>query len=267
MMSPVKRKGMVKLLDSSGSGPSEEEIGFARAYLTDTLTPAQKALAYSPDRVAARDKAASEQRARDWPNLGQYRDANAAITTPPRAIFIGDSLTELWPHADPELFSNGIIGRGISGQTTPQVLLRFTADAVALKPKVVHILCGCNDVAGNTGPTTFQDYQNNVLAMLTLAEAHGLRVILGNYAGCDQFAWAPEIDPRPWIKRMNTWIEDTARVRGYVFADYRAALGEIDGARKAAIMPDGVHPNIAGYGLMRPIAVRALDQAFEQASK
>jgi lysophospholipase L1-like esterase len=262
VMRLVKRTGMVEHLGSSGSGPTEEEIGFARAYLTNTLTPEQKAQAYSPDRIAARDQAKLEQRSRDWPNLGQYRDANAAITIPPRAVFIGDSLTEAWPYADPELFSNGIIGRGISGQTTPQILLRFMADAVVLKPKVVHILCGGNDVAGNTGPTTFRDYQNNVLAMLTLADAHGLRVILGNYAGFDRFAWVPEIDPKPWIQRMNVWIRDTARTRGYVFADYRAVLGEIGDTRRAAIMPDGGHPNIAGYALMRPVALRALDQAF-----
>ncbi len=203
--------------------------------------------------------------ARDWPNLGQYRDSNAAIAAPLRAVFIGDSLTEAWPHVDSELFSNGIVGRGIAGQTTPQILLRFMADVVALRPKVVHILCGCNDIAGNTGPTTFRDYQNNVLAMLTLADAHNLRVILGNYADYDLFAWAPEVDPKPWIRRMNAWIEDTARMRGYIFADYRAAFGEINDARKAAIMPDGVHPNVAGYALMRPVALRALDQAFERA--
>jgi lysophospholipase L1-like esterase len=263
-MSLVKRTGMVEHLGSSGNGSTKEAIDFVRAYLTNALTPEQKAQAYSPDRIAAKEKAAMEQRARDWPNLGQYRDANAAITTLPRAVFVGDSLTELWSYADPELFSNGVIGRGISGQTTPQVLLRFMADVVALKPKVVHILCGGNDVAGNTGPTTFRDYQNNVLAMLTLADAHGLRVILGNLAGFDHFAWAPEIDPKPWIQRMNAWIENTARTRGYVLADYRAAFGEIDDARRAAIMPDGVHPNIAGYALMRPVALQALDQAFEQ---
>ena len=203
--------------------------------------------------------------AQDWPNLGHYRDSNAAITAPPRAVFIGDSLTEAWPHVDPELFSNGIVGRGIGGQTSPQILLRFMADVVALGPRVVHILCGCNDIAGNTGPTTFGDYQNNVLAMLTLADAHGLRVILGNYADYDQFAWAPDVDARPWIRRMNGWIEDIARTRGHVLADYRTAFGAMDDARKAAIMPDGVHPNVAGYALMRPVALRALDQAFEQA--
>ncbi|MHC2241215.1 GDSL-type esterase/lipase family protein [Bradyrhizobium elkanii] len=201
----------------------------------------------------------------DWPNLGRYRESNAAITAPPRAVFIGDSLTEAWPQVDPELFSNGIVGRGIAGQTTPQMLLRFMADVVALRPRVVHILCGCNDIAGNTGPTTFRDYQNNVLAMLTLADAHGLRVILGNYADYDQFAWAPDVDPKPWIRRMNAWIEDTARIRGCIFADYRAALGELDDARKATIMPDGVHPNAAGYAMMRPVALRALDRALEQA--
>ena len=101
------------------------------------------------------------------------------------------------------------------------------ADVIAVRPKVVHILCGCNDIARNT----FRDYQNNVLAMLTLADAHGLHVILGNYADYEQFAWVPEVDPKPWIQRMNAWIEDTARMRSYVFADYRTAFGTIDDAK------------------------------------
>jgi lysophospholipase L1-like esterase len=225
MMSPI---GMVEHLSGTGSGQSED-VGH------------------------------------DWPNLGHYRDSNAAITAPPRAVFIGDSLTEAWPHVDPKLFSNGVVGRGIGGQTTPQILLRFMADVVALRPKVVHILCGCNDIAGNTGPTTFRDYQNNLMAMLILADAHGLRVILGNYADYDRFTWAPDVDPKPWIRRMNGWIEDIAGTRGHVCADYRTAFGEMDDAKKAAIMPDGVHPNVAGYALMRPVALRALDEAFEQA--
>lgn len=120
-------------------------------------------------------------RARDWPNLGQYRDANRTLAgVSPKAVFIGDSLTEFWLAGDPGMFrygliSGGVINRGISGQTSPQILLRFMADVIQLKPAVVHLLCGGNDLAGNTGPTTFADYQNNIIAMVTLARLRRAR--------------------------------------------------------------------------------------------
>ncbi|HEY9546337.1 MAG TPA: GDSL-type esterase/lipase family protein, partial [Solimonas sp.] len=102
----------------------------------------------------------------DWPQLGRYRDANRALEgIPQKLVFIGDSITEMWQAADPALFGKGIVNRGISGQTTPQMLLRFMADVVGLRPRAVHLMAGTNDIAGNSGPTCTADYQNNIIAM------------------------------------------------------------------------------------------------------
>ena len=253
--------GMVEHLDA-GPGPTADEITFVRAYLADgPMDSDLLAKAFDPVRLAEREARVAALRASDWPNLGQYRAANALQVEPVQCVFIGDSITEAWAAADPDLFSDGILGRGISGQTSPQILLRFMADVVALKPRVVHLLCGANDIAGNTGPTTFADYQNNVLAMIALAKAHDIQVILGNYAGFQFFTWAPTIDPKPWVKRMNAWLRELARDGGHVFADYNAALDAGDGTMSPDVTRDGVHPTNAGYVLMRPVALEALRAA------
>ncbi len=263
-MSPTQRLGMVDRLELPSSGPTAAEIEFVTAYLQEgPMDPALLARAFDPARQAERETRVAELRQRDWPNLGQYRQANADLAAPPRCVFLGDSLTEAWPAADPELFSNGVVGRGISGQTSPQILLRFMADVVALKPMAVHILCGGNDIAGNTGPITFADYQNNITAMVLLAEANGLKVVIGGHPPYSQISWAPEIDPRPWVRPMNAWLQDLARSRGHAFADYYAALDQGDGSMAADQARDGVHPTCAGYARMRPVAEAALRSALE----
>jgi lysophospholipase L1-like esterase len=201
---------------------------------------------------------------RDWAQIGQYRDANAALVgSHVRAVFIGDSITELWPIGDSGFFTGGIVGRGISGQTSPQVLLRMMPDVVALKPKVVHVLCGCNDIAGNTGPSTLQDYKNNVLAMVTIAQAHAIRIIFGSLTPAGQFAWAPHLgDPRPRIVEINAWIRNLAVERGLVWADYHSVLEAADGSMRSDFTRDGVHPVADGYAAMRPVAQAALDLAL-----
>jgi len=256
--------GMVDHLDSSGSGPSEAEIAFVKAYLAEgPMDPAL--LANLPQGMAEREARMAELRARDWPNLGQYRAANAAaLTTPTRVVFIGDSYTEFWQAADPDFFSNGIVGRGISGQTTPQMLLRFMADVVALKPRCVHILAGANDVAGNTGPCTPQDYKNNMLAMITLAQAHGIRVILGGLTVIEAFQWSPALKPAGRLGELDIWIRATAKARDLVYADYPAVLAAAVGRPiRAEFARDGVHPTAKGYAAMRPVAEAALARALD----
>ncbi|MGV3578037.1 GDSL-type esterase/lipase family protein [Brevundimonas sp.] len=257
--------GMVDCLDSKGFGPSEEDYAFAEAYLAPgEMDPAWVAKLADPERRARREALAAERKARDWPAIGQYRVANEALASQAvDVVFIGDSLTEFWRVAQPDLFTGGIVNRGISGQTSPQILLRFMADVVALKPRAVHILCGGNDMAGNTGPSTVRDYQNNILAMLALAEAHGIRVILGALTPFNVVSWNPEVgDLRARTAELNAWQTALCAERGCGRADYFSALADVDGLMKPEFHRDGVHPTRAGYAVMRPVAEAAMREAF-----
>jgi lysophospholipase L1-like esterase len=258
--------GMVDHLDSIGAGPTEAEIAYAMASLQPgPMDPALLALAADPARIAAREAMIVERRARDWAQLGQYRDANAALDAGVvKAVFMGDSITELWAAADPDLFRDGVVGRGISGQTSPQMLVRFMADVVALKPVVVHLLCGTNDIAGNTGPTTPQDYKNNVQAIVTLAQAYGLKVIIGSIPPCRDFSWISEhgFDPRPRVAELNAWLWKLADQRGLIWANYHSVLSAADQGMRHEFTRDGVHPGLDGYAAMREVAQAALAQAL-----
>ena len=256
--------GMVDDLDNPGSGPTEAEIAFVKAYLAEgPMDPALVVRATSPEYAAEREARMAELRARDWPNLGQYRRANAAVQIPTKAVFLGDSYTEFWQAADPELFSHGIVGRGISGQTSPQLLLRFMADVVALKPRCVHILAGGNDVAGNTGPSTPDDYENNMLAMITLAQAHRIRVILGGLTQIKAFQWAPSVEPAGRLAELDAWIRATAKARGLVYADYPSVLADPGQPIRPEFSRDGIHPTAKGYAVMRPVVEAALARALD----
>ena len=205
----------------------------------------------------------------DWAWLCRYRADNALVDPahPPHVVFIGDSITEGWIHADPDFFAHGNLDRGISGQTSPQLLVRFWQDVVALNPAVVHIMIGTNDIAGNTGPTTPEAYQNAVRAMVDIAKANHIAVILGAIPPSVTFAWQPAVKPGPWVTQLNRWLKDYAAEQHLVFADYHSALAGSAGELPAEFGPDGVHPNLAGYGVMRGVATRAIAQADKQAKK
>jgi hypothetical protein len=145
------------------------------------------------------------QNRQDWAQLCRFAAANAALAQGPRveAVFLGDSITENWLLADPALFHGGIVNRGISGQTSPQMLLRFEADVVALHPRVVHIMAGTNDLAGNTGPTSAQQYEHNIIAMCDLARANGIRVVLASIPPAARFPWRAGVTPGPQILVLN----------------------------------------------------------------
>ena len=203
----------------------------------------------------------------DWAWLCRYRADNALVhpAHPPHVVFIGDSITEGWIHADPDFFAHGNLDRGISGQTSPQLLVRFWQDVVALHPAVVHIMIGTNDIAGNTGPTTPEAYQNAVRAMVDIAKANHIAVILGSIPPTVTFGWQPAVEPGPWVARLNRWLADYAHKQHIVFADYHAALAGPAGELPAEFGPDGVHPNPAGYAVMRGVAIRAIAQADKHA--
>lgn len=205
----------------------------------------------------------------DWAWLCRYRAENGGIdpAMPPRVVFIGDSITEGWVGADPGLFAQGFLGRGISGQASPQLLARFWQDVVALHPRVVHIMAGTNDIAGNLGPTTPGAYQNAVRAMVDIAQANGIVVIIGSILPTARFDWAPQHQPAPWVARLNGWLKEFAASKGLVYADYHAALAGPGGELRTEYGPDGVHPNAAGYAVMRPIAERAIAEAERMAGR
>ena len=199
----------------------------------------------------------------DWAWLCRYRAENATYNAanPARAVFIGDSITEGWARVDPALFTGGVVGRGLSGQTSPQILLRFWQDVIALHPRVVHIMIGTNDIAGNTGPTSVAAYQANIRAMVDLARVNGVRVVLGSIPPAKQMDWRPGLVPALRIAELNRWLREFADTQGLVFADYHSALATPDGALRPDLGKDGVHPEAPGYALMRPIAERALAEA------
>lgn len=199
----------------------------------------------------------------DWACLAYYREANAALTaSSDRVVFIGDSLTLAW--AEEPLFKNNsnLVARGISGQTAPQMLLRFRADVIALKPKAVHIMAGTNDVAENTGHETDAEIQGYIASMVELARANDISVVLASIPPAADFPWRTGLNPAPRIQRLNAWIKQFAADRKLVYVDYWSVLAMPDGSMKPAFSPDGVHFNAAGYTVMQPLTRAAIAKAL-----
>jgi lysophospholipase L1-like esterase len=227
--------------------------GAPSPFIDMLLTPGARFVrpAQSPEEKSQADRAAAAQRARDWADLCRYRGANAALTAHPRVVLMGDSITDFWRQGDPALFDSTVVDRGISGQTSSQMLVRFWPDVIALRPRVVQILAGTNDIAGNTGPTTEQAYESNIMAMVELAQAHHIRVLLGAIPPAVSFWWtAQPYRPAAEIRRLNAWLRSYARASGAGFIDYYAHLVTPTGAFRPHLSNDGVHPNKAGYGVM-----------------
>jgi lysophospholipase L1-like esterase len=198
----------------------------------------------------------------DWADLCRYRTANAALSQGADGVFLGDSITELWQAADPDLFTHGIVNRGVSGQTSGQALLRFYPDVVALHPRVVHILIGTNDVAGNNGPSRLDDVENNIRAMVDIAKAHHIKVILGSVPPATSFFWRPQVVPTPKILAINQWMRAFANSEGLTYLDYYTALAAPGGGIRGGLSRDGVHPLKSGYAIMTPLASAALKKAL-----
>jgi lysophospholipase L1-like esterase len=154
------------------------------------------------------------------------------------------------------------INRGIGGQTTPQMLVRFRQDVIALKPKVVVILAGTNDIAGNTGPSTVEMIENNLASMAELAKAHGIRVVLASVLPVYSYTWRPSVQPIPAIAALNDWMKDYARRNGMVYLDYFSAMVDERRGLRNDLTYDGVHPNEAGYRVMAPLTVSAIRKAL-----
>jgi lysophospholipase L1-like esterase len=222
--------------------------------------------------------AGAQKTLQDWPNLARYRDANSTVQPPAkdekRVVFMGDSITDIWAQPQFGGFFPGkpYIDRGISGQTTPQMLIRFRPDVIALQPQVVVILAGTNDLAGNTGPMTVGQIEENLTSMSELAHANKIRVVLASVLPVSNYGrdrQGQPIDMR--IKRqpekileLNAWIKKYAADHGEVYLDYFAATVDDQGLLQKDISEDGLHPNAKGYAIMSPLAEQAIQTALKK---
>ncbi|MEG2803677.1 SGNH/GDSL hydrolase family protein [Stenotrophomonas sp.] len=210
-----------------------------------------------------------QQRLLDWPQLQRYRAENAKLPAAPagqpRVVFYGDSITEIWSRSGNGGFlaDKGYLNRGISGQTTAQMLVRFPQDVIALRPAVVVILAGTNDIAGNTGPATQAMIEDNLHAMVDLARAHGIAVVLASVLPVSEYPWQPGVQPAPKVRALNAALRRYAQAEKLVYLDYHAALANADGGLDAALAADGVHPTAAGYARMAPLAEAAVTRALQ----
>lgn len=196
------------------------------------------------------------QLATDWPWLGRYAADNATLAAagkPTDIVFMGDSITEGWVGKRPDYFRPGRVGRGISGQTTPQMVLRMMADVIALKPKFVHVMAGTNDIAGNTGPMTPRQTHDNLAMMVMLARQAKIGVLLASVPPADGFPWRPGLATVAPIRALNAWAKGYAAQSGATFVDYTPALATAGGAMKPGFADDGVHPTAAGYAAMEAV--------------
>jgi lysophospholipase L1-like esterase len=202
---------------------------------------------------------------KDPAGLGRYRADNERLRTSHAKVdivFLGDSITEGWKAKRPGFFREGRVCRGISGQTTPQMLLRTMADVVDLKPRAVHIMAGTNDVAGNTGPMTPEMTEDNFRAMTAIARQHRIKVLLASIPPAAGFPWRPGLETRRPIAALNAWLKGFARESGAIWVDYGRVLDDGAGAMRPGMAYDGVHPTEAGYDAMatviEPILARTL---------
>ena len=212
----------------------------------------------------------------DFPWLARFKEDDVKLGPPApgekRVVFMGDSITEGW-HFDAPAAANkpaGVfaakpyINRGISGQTTPQMVLRFHQDVINLQPKVVVILAGTNDIAGNTGPMTPEETENNLAAMAEMAKQNHIALVLCSILPAYDYPWQPGLTPAPKIDALNAWIKDYAAQHNYVYVDYHSAMKDARDGLPANLSKDGVHPTEAGYEIMAPLVEAGISKAMKQ---
>ena len=207
--------------------------------------------------------------AQDWPNLAEFQEANAGLETPKegedRVVFMGNSITIGWINSRPEFFEGKPwINRGISGQTTPQMLVRFRQDVIDLNPKVVILLAGTNDIAGNTGPSTIPMIMDNIKGMAEMAHANGIKVILSSTLPAYDYPWRTGLEPAPKIIELNKMMKAYCDEKGHIYLDYFSAMVDDRDGLPKKYAEDEVHPTVEGYKVMEPLAEAAIAQALSQ---
>ncbi len=205
----------------------------------------------------------------DWPQLGRYRAEDASLPAPEagvkRVVFYGDSITDAWgrrPGTGEFFPGKPYVNRGISGQTTPQMVVRFQQDVVHLKPALVVILAGTNDIAGNTGPSTPEMIEDNFESMIAIARANNIKVVIASILPADHYAWKPGVQPAEPIRAMNVRLKAMCAREGLVYLDYYSAMVNANGGLDPELAKDGVHPTAKGYAMMGPLAEKAIAEAL-----
>ncbi|TMU56343.1 SGNH/GDSL hydrolase family protein [Flagellimonas algicola] len=206
--------------------------------------------------------------AQDWPNLAKYQDANQKLLTAPmdenRVVFMGNSITEGWTNGMPSFFENtSYINRGISGQTTSQMLLRFRQDVIDLNPKVVLILAGTNDIAGNTGPMTLEQIRDNIQSMVELAQVSNITPVICSALPAFDYPWKPKMNPNIKIPQLNNMLQRLARDKNIFYLDYFSAMSDSRNGLPKELADDGVHPTSAGYKIMAELANKTIQMALK----
>jgi len=226
---------------------------------------------FSAEQLAAYQKSQDELKKNDWPWLAHFKEDDMKVGPPApgenRVVFMGDSITAAWrlyEEGDAGFSGMPYINRGISGQTSPQMVLRFRQDVIDLQPKVVVILAGTNDIAGNTGPMTLEQTEENMASMADLAVANHIRVVLCSVLPAFDFPWHPGLTPAPKIAELNAWIKSYAAQKGYVYVDYYSAMKDDRGGLPPTLSRDGVHPLPAGYAVMKPLVAEGIQKALAQ---
>lgn len=243
-------------------------VAQAAAAPTEAPKPIDAVLVKDPSTLTPNEIAGLQKKLADYANLARYASANAALPPAPkdRVVFYGDSITDAWGNgaANKSTFfpDKPYLDRGISGQTTPQMLVRFQQDVVALKPAAVLILAGTNDIAGNTGIESLEHIQDNFRSMAAIADANHIKVILASVLPVDDYPWRRGLQPAEKIRTMNTWLQQFCKDHGYTYLDYYSALTSPTGGMKPDLAKDGVHPTPAGYAIMQPLAQAAIDKTI-----
>lgn len=205
--------------------------------------------------------------AQDWPNLGQFKDANAAYlekSKSPEVVFMGNSITIGWYHLNPEFFNkNNYANRGIGGQTTPQMLIRFRQDVVDLKPKAVVILAGTNDIAGNTGPSTLKMIADNIFSMCEIARSNNIKVVISSVLPVYDYPWKPGLEPAEKIIALNQLLEEYAARNNHEYLDYFSSMVDDRNGLIKSYGDDGVHPNEEGYKVMTNLVQESLKKVLK----
>lgn len=194
----------------------------------------------------------------DWAQFGRYAEANAALQSSPDVVFFGNSITDFWPGKSPRFWGEhpGYVGRGISGQTTCEMLVRFRSDVVNLHPKAVAILAGINDIAQNIGYISLDNVLGNIVSMVEIARANGIKVALCSVVPCNHFAWRPEMRPAEDVRRLNALIADYVARRGDAgvkYVDYYTPMANAEGGLDPVLSADGCHPSAEGYAIMENV--------------